>query len=137
MVVAGCPEAMELLNLVTTTGLILNDGHEILARMRAGDAIPDIVEDLTQKFGQTDMTDSIRRVVDGWPSLHLEAVGEMVTWALGKLDTDDRVTMRWKGDAEHPETVTRFELRDHELLIEFAHPPSLYATTRGPATARA
>ena len=55
---------------------------------------------------------------------HTEAVAQMVQWALGKLDTEDRITIRWKDDAEYRETVTKFELRDHELLIEFAHPPA-------------
>lgn len=119
----GCPEAMELLNQVFGSGLIFNDGHEIYARLMAGDEVVDIAEDLGKKFGSEEAVRPIRRVMENWPSQHLEAVGEMVRWALGKLDTEDRVTIAWRGDADHPETVTRFELRDHSLLIEFAHPP--------------
>jgi hypothetical protein len=114
---------MEMLNQVFGTGIILNDGHEILARLEAGDELGDITEDLGKKFGKPDMAGEVRRVTENWPPLHLEAVSQMVQWALGKLDTDDRVTINWKGDAQHPETVTKFELRDHTLLIEFAHPP--------------
>ena len=120
----GCPEAMELLNQVFGSGLIFNDGHEIFARLTAGDEVVDIVEDLGLKFGSEDAARPIRNVIENWPSQHLEAVGEMVRWALGKLDSEDRVTIAWKGNADHPETVTRFELRDHSLLIEFAHPPA-------------
>ena len=137
MPVGGCPESMEILNLVFTTGLILNDGHEILERINAGDEVPDIAHDLAAKFGRPDIIDAVDRVVGGWPALHLEAVRQMVAWALEKLDTDERVVIRWKGDAESDDTVTSFQLRDHELVIEFAHPPSLYAQAPTPATAPA
>ena len=53
----------------------------------------------------------------------MEAVTRLVGWALEKLDTDDRVMIEWKGDAEYHETVTKFELRNNTLHIEFAHPP--------------
>lgn len=119
----GCSMAMELLNAVFTTPLILNDGHEILARLEAGDDVADVVDGLTRKFGDPEASSSIREVMERWPPLHLEAVSQMVQWALGKLDSDDRVTIRWKGDAEHHETVTRIELRDHLMVVEFAHPP--------------
>lgn len=119
----SCGNAMELLNLVFSSGIIRNDGHEILARLEAGDDLADIAEGLGVKFGKPGNAGEIRRVMENWPPLHLEAVNQMLRWALGKLDTDDRVTVKYRGDAEHPETVTKFELRDHELMIEFAHPP--------------
>ncbi len=123
MVDVICSSAVQLLNAIFTTPLILNDGHEILQRLEAGDQVADIAEDLGQKFGQPGQAEKVRALANGWPPLHVEAIGSMVQWALAKLDTDDRVTIRWKGDAEHSETVTKFELRDHTLLIEFAHPP--------------
>jgi len=126
--VSGCLEAMELLNLVFTTGLILNDGHEILARLNAGDDVADIAGDYCEKLDKQESANEFRQVVNGWPPLHLEAVTQVVRWALGKLDTDDRITIHWKGDADSPETVTRFELRDHQMLIEFAHPPGQLGT---------
>lgn len=119
----GCPAAMELLNQVFATKLILNDGHEILERLEAGDGVVEIIEHYNEKFGQPEMGADISRVIGNWPALHLEATAEMVRWALSKLDTPDRITINWKGDAEHPETVTKIELRDHNMLIEFAHPP--------------
>ncbi len=122
MAASGCSEAMELLNLLFATPLIFNDGHEILARLNAGDDIVDLAEDYAKKFGKAGEADAIREVTENWPRLHLEAVGQMLKWALGKLDTDERVTINWKGDADHLETVTRFELRNHTLMIEFAHP---------------
>lgn len=118
-----CGAAIEVLNVVFGSPLIFNDGHEILERLEAGDDLVDVVEDLSKKFGQPEMATEIRQVIENWPPLHLEAVSGMVRWALSKLDTDDRVTIRYKGDAEQPETVTKFELSGHELLIEFAHPP--------------
>lgn len=124
----GCREAMELLNLVFSAGIIFNDGHEIFARIDAGDDIADIAVDLAEKFGQKDKAGPIQKVIESWPRLHVEAVSQLLHWALGKLDTDDRVMIKWKGDDEHPETVTRFELRDHTLLIEFAHPPTRAGT---------
>jgi hypothetical protein len=42
------------------------------------------------------------------------------------------VNITWKGDADFPETVTRFELRGNHLQIEFLHPP---ATLGAPAQA--
>ena len=119
----GCPEAMEMLNLVFSSGLIGNDGHEIAARLEAGDSVEDIVGDLAVEFGQPEMVVDVQKVVRNWDPLHMEAVTKLVGWALGKLDTEDRVMIEWKGDAEYHETVTKFELRDHTLYIEFAHPP--------------
>jgi hypothetical protein len=107
--------------------LILNDGHEILARLDAGDDVVDIVIELNGKFGRPEDQAAIRSVSKAWPPLHREAVSAMVRWALSKLDTEDRILLRWKGDAEHPETVTRFEFQDHTLLIDFAHPPGSLA----------
>ncbi len=71
---------------------------------------------------------------ENWPDLHLEAVSKVVQWALTKLDTDDRIMIKWKGDADSTETVTKFELRDHTLVIEFAHPPG---SMRAPVSLRA
>ncbi len=119
----GCPETVELLNTVFTTALILNDGHEIRDRLEAGDNVISIVEELNAKFGRRGLNRAIKRLGDGWPPLQLEAVSEMVRWALTKLDSDDRITIEWRGDAESTETVTKFELRDNTLVIEFAHPP--------------
>ena len=128
-----CLQAMELLNTVFMAPLIFNDGHEILQRLEAGDEVADIAEDLGQKFGRPDKAQTVRSVIEHWPPLHIEAVAGMVQWALTKLDTDDRVMIKWSGDAEHPETVTKFELRDHTLVIEFAHPPGLLQrNVRGP-----
>lgn len=118
-----CLEAMQLLNMVFSSGIIFNDGHEILARLEAGDEVAGLIEDYSKKFGKAEMAGGIRAVTENWPPLHLEAVSQMLQWALGKLDTSDRVMIKWRGDAEHPETVTKFELRDHTLEIEFAHPP--------------
>jgi hypothetical protein len=119
----GCLEAMELLNLAFATVFILNDGHEILARMSAGEDVAAIAADYSARLGKGESADEIAKVIKGWPPLHLEAVTQVVRWALGKLDTDDRITIHWKGDADSPETVTRIELRDQEMLVEFAHPP--------------
>ena len=119
----GCAEAVELLSIVFRVPFILNDGHEILARLERGDDLVEIAQDLNAKFGDERNGAAIQTVVKAWPALHREAVGQVVKWALSKLDTDDRILIDWKGDDENPETVTRFELRDHRLLIEFAHPP--------------
>ena len=123
MVDVACTETMEMLNVVFSSAVIWNDGHEILARLEAGEQVTDLMEDYANKFGKARMARRIRRVTEDWPPLHVEAVSKMVQWALSKLDTEDRITIQWKGDAQHPETVTRFELRDHTLTIEFAHPP--------------
>jgi len=129
----GCPEAMQLLNFIFSSGIIFNDGHEIRARLHAGDDVAAVVEDLGRKFGDSQASDRVKAVIENWPPLHVEGVSHMVKWALDKLDTEDRVMIRWKGDAEHHETVTRLELRDHTLEIEFAHPPA--AARAGPAGA--
>ena len=115
---------MELLNMVFTTPRILNDGHEIYARLEAGDDLADIVDQYARKFGGGEASGRMLQVLASWPPLHLEAVRAMLRWALAKLDTDDRVTIKYKGDDENPEVVTKFELRGHELLVEFAHPPT-------------
>jgi hypothetical protein len=124
---------MELLNQVFATALILNDGHEIFARLSAGDDVITIVDDLNNKFGRPRMGRAIRAVGDNWPPHHLEAVSTLVQWALSKLDTDDRITIDWKGDAESEETITKFELREHRLHIEFSHPPFRRAAVVGAA----
>jgi len=124
----GCAEAVELLNVVFQVPLVLNDGHEILTRLRAGDDLGDIARDLNGKFGMPENGAAIGTVIQAWPRLHREATAWMVEWALGKLDTEDRILIQWKGDAEHHETVTKFELQDHTLVIEFAHPPGSLGT---------
>ena len=121
--IGSCGAAMDLLNTVFASGLILNDGHEIFARLEAGEDALDIMGDLNAKFGRPRLGRAIRSVGENWPILHREAASQMVRWALSKLDTADRISVQYKGDAENPETVTRFELRDHSLIIEFAHPP--------------
>lgn len=124
-----CAEAMQLVNQVFGSGLIFNDGHEIHARLEKGDDLGDILVELNSKFGKPRRAEAMRRVVAGWPHLHREAVEKMVHWALGKLDTEDRILISYKGDAQSEDTVTRFEFRDHTLLIEFSHPPA----TRSPS----
>ncbi len=121
----GCGEAVQLLNVVFGTALILNDGHEIYARLSAGDHPADVLVELGKKFDgfKRARPEAVEQIVRNWPEHHMEAVGKMVQWALSKLDTDDRITIKWKGDADYPETVTRFEIRGNELEIEFAHPP--------------
>lgn len=118
----GCLETVGLLNAIFQVPLILNDGHEIFARLNAGEDVVEIVQDLNEKFGSAEHAPLIRSICDGWPPLHRQAISEMVRWALGKLDTEDRILIQWKGDTESPETVTKFEFREHTLMIEFAHP---------------
>jgi hypothetical protein len=122
----GCKEAMTLLNIVFQSALIMNDGHEIHARLSAGDHPAEVVVDLGKKFDRFKRVKPymVEQVIRNWPEQHMEAVGEMVKWALSKLDTDDRISISWKGDADYPETVTRFELRGNHLQIEFLHPPA-------------
>jgi len=121
----GCTEAMNILNLVFQTALVMNDGHEILVRLQAGDEPADILLDLGRKFSRFKVAreDRVGEMIRQWPELHGEAVSQMLQWALAKLDTEDRISISWKGDDEADETVTRFELRGNHLQIEFAHPP--------------
>ncbi len=63
--------------------------------------------DLAVEFGQPGMVVEVQKVVGAWPALHMEAVTNLVGWALSKLDTDERVMIEWKGDAQHHETVTK------------------------------
>jgi hypothetical protein len=125
--VGGCAETVHLLNAVFQTYFIYNDGHEILARLNSGDDVVDIVQALNRRFGRREYRPLINALGQAWPPQHLEAITTMVRWALEKLDTDDRVMIEWKGNAMHRETVTKFELRDHLLTIEFAHPPGVLA----------
>ena len=123
MVQVACAEAMDLMSMVFSSGIIGNDGHEILARLNAGDDPVEIMGDLGDKFGKSKQGRALREVAGNWPPLHLQMLAGVVQWALSKLDTDDRLTINWKGDAESSETVTKVVLRDHTLDIEFAHPP--------------
>ncbi len=122
----GCSEAMALLNAVFQTALIMNDGHEVYARLSAGDDPADVIAELGTKFGTLTKArpEVLSKVVGNWPPLQMEAVSTMVQWALSKLDTDERVTINWKGDDQYPETVTRFEVKGNQLKIEFLHPPT-------------
>jgi len=125
MAQVACSEAMELLNFVFSSGIISNDGHEILERLQVGDDLVEFIGELGEtKFNRAEQGRALRAVGRAWPSLDLELIQLVAGWALGKLDTDDRVLIRWKGDDEHPEVVTRLELRDHTLVVEFAHPPA-------------
>ncbi len=122
----SCSEAMALLNGVFQTALILNDGHEIYARLSAGDDPAEVIAELGEKFGTLTKAkpEVLSKVVQNWPPLQMEAVSTMVQWALSKLDTEDRVMIKWKGDDTFEETVTRFEIKGNQLKIEFLHPPS-------------
>jgi hypothetical protein len=131
---AGCIETMETLNALFLSPLILNDGHEIHDGLKAGRSLEEIVNQVAEKLGLEEQAPTVLQVMRSWPPLHLEAALNLVQWGLSKLDTPDRVTIGFKGDAEHPETVTKFELRDHTLLIEFAHPP-VAAQRHAPASA--
>jgi hypothetical protein len=124
---------MQLLNFVFDTALILNDGHEIYARLSAGEDPAQVLIEQGNKFGRFKKTRAaaVERVANNWPTLHMEAVASLVTWALSKLDSDDRVRITWKGDADYPETVTRFELRGNHLQIEFLHPPGALRVPAG------
>jgi len=124
----GCSIAVDLLNLIFGSALILNDGHEIYARLSAGEHPADVVVDLGKKFKRWErmQPERVETIIRNWPDLHMEAVSSMVTWALSKLETPERVMISWKGDAEYPETVTRFELRGNNLQIEFLHPPAAF-----------
>lgn len=119
----NCIEVVQLLNNLFGTPLILNDGHEILARLEDGADLVDMVNEANKKFGNPENEAAIRRTVGAWPPLHREAVGEMIRWALSKLDTKERVVVKYRGDAESPRTVTKFELEGNVLVVEFAHPP--------------
>ena len=123
--IGGCMETVDLLNIVFQAPFIFNDGHEILTRLRAGDDVVEVVQGLNRRFGRREYRPMINALGSAWPPEHLEAITTMVRWALEKLDTDDRVMIEWKGDARSRETVTRFELRDRLLTIEFAHPPGV------------
>jgi hypothetical protein len=131
----GCVEAMNILNLVFQSALVMNDGHEILLRLQAGDEPADILLDLGRKFSRFKVAreDRVGGMIRQWPPLHGEAVSQMLQWALAKLDTDERVSISWKGDDEAEETVTRFELRGNHLQIEFAHPPAVSRRVRATA----
>ena len=118
--VGGCIEFVSAMNTLFTTALILNDGHEIYAVLKAGG---DPLEEAGKKFPENEQLQAFLEVKRGWPAHHMEAIYEMLRWALSKLDTDERITVHWKGDAQASETVTRFELRDHTLVVELAHPP--------------
>lgn len=122
--VGGCEESIQILNLVFGTWYVFNDGHEVLAQLEQGAAPVEVVDGLAAKFGSERERDVIRTVVQAWPPLHLEAVSRMLQWALSKLDSDDRITITWRGNDHNEDTVTRFELRGNTLLIEFAHPPA-------------
>ncbi len=123
--IGGCAETVDLLNVVFQAPYIFNDGHEILARLRAGDDVVEVVQGLNEKFGRRAYRPLIKALGSNWPPQHLEAITTMVHWALEKLDTDDRVMIEWKGNTRHRETTTRFELKNHLLVIEFAHPPGV------------
>ena len=121
----GCSEAMIALNVIFGTALILNDGHEILACLEAGE---DPVLHVGKKHHAEEHIQAFMKLKKSWPKLHFEAIDEMLKWALRKLDTDDRVTIEWKGDDQYHEIMTRMELRGNKLLIEFLHPPASLAT---------
>jgi hypothetical protein len=127
--VGGCAQTVELLNMVFQAPFIFNDGHEILTRLRAGDDVVEVVQGLNRRFGRREYRPLINALGSAWPPQHLEAITTMVRWALEKLDTDDRVMIEWKGNAANRDTVTKFELKDHLLVIEFAHPPGVLSST--------
>jgi hypothetical protein len=123
----GCAQTVGILNFLFDPRVIKNDKDEILARLVGGDSLASVLVDLGsrfQRFRRSSRLTEIESVVNNWPAVHLEAIRALVIWSLSSLDTSEPVRLRWKGDAEYHETVTKFEVRDNEVVIEFAHPPA-------------
>jgi hypothetical protein len=122
----GCAQTVNVLNFLFDPRVIKNERTEILAKLNAGDSLSSVLLSLGskfQRFQRSSRLTEIESVVNGWPARHLEAIRALVIWSLSSQDTDEPVRLRWKGDADYHETVTKFEIREDEVVIEFAHPP--------------
>ena len=123
----GCAHTVDILNFLFDPRVIKNEREEILARLVGGDSLSSVLVDLGgrfQRFRRSSLLTEIETVVNNWPAKHLEAIRAVVIWSLSSFDTDEPVRLRWKGDADYHETVTKFEVKDNEVMIEFAHPPA-------------
>src|SRR4051812_28206468 len=105
MVDIGCDVTMDALNRFFNSPLVFNDSHDIYARLSAGEPIADVLVDVAAIFygAKSTRLKAVQRVVQNWPDLHLEFVRNMVMLALAKIDSDDRLQITWKGDADNPE----------------------------------
>lgn len=102
--------------------------EQILQRLTAGESLPAFVHESVREvrtFRRQAVLAGTNQVVENWPAEHHDMIRSALMWALQKRLSGSPVKVTWKGDDEHEEFVTRIEIKDDELVLDFAHPPAL------------
>lgn len=131
----GCRLAVGYLNRLFSAPRPAGESPEIVARVAAGEDFTDVlIEKVRAEYGAlSQRTRAVEFVVGHWPQEHVDVVQAMLEANIKRRPIEEPLQVIWKGDADNPETVTRFEVGENRLVVEFAHPPA--AMMREPLSA--
>jgi len=123
----GCCKVMEAMGFIFAEERLDEIGEELLRRFRSDERFGDIIAEIGDRYrcfpGKTRSSEA-RRIIEHWPAAHLAMVRSAIIWGITNRNAGVPTRFHWKGDDEHPETVTRFEIKDADIYVEFAHPPA-------------
>ena len=124
---SGCAESIEILNFFFDPRVLANEGPEIVRRLTAGEPLTAALLEMSGKyrrFSRTTRVMAVKTAVENWPVEQHEPLRQLLIWSVQHIVDGGDLKVRWKGDAQNDETVMRFEIKEGELTIEFAHPPA-------------
>jgi len=120
----GCRLSVAYLNRLFSAPRPAGEPPEIVARVAQGEDFTKVLlEKVREEYGSVSQrTRAIEFVVGHWPREHLDVVQSMLEANIKRRPQEEPLQVIWKGDAEYDETVTRFEVGENKLVVEFAHP---------------
>ena len=122
----GCCEAMRSLNIMLDDRVLGSRRDEVLARLERGDPLNSLATEFGLHIGafvRHNRAEEVNRVIKNWPPAHAAMIRGVVVWALTERKNGNSVKIRWYGNDDNPETITRVTFKNDEVVIEFAHPP--------------
>jgi hypothetical protein len=100
---------------------------EMLTRFKAGESLGVVISEIGARHGffrGYTKPPAARVIIEHWPASHLEQIRWTVIAGLTMRKQGVPIRFHWKGDDEHPETITSILFKENDIHIEFAHPPN-------------
>ena len=123
----GCCKTMETLNFLFNDRVLGPFTEEVLVRLKSDQLMGSIAAEIGTRFdllrGYTKAEDVIH-IIEHWPEAQLQMIRSTVVWGLEQRLKGTTMRFHFRGDDEFPETLTRIEVRDNDITIEFLHPPA-------------
>jgi hypothetical protein len=117
---------MEVLNFLFLDRVMGAMTDEVLMRLKANESMGTIAAQIGDRFdllrGYTKSAD-VLRIIDHWPEAQLDMIRDTVIRGLEQRQKGVAMRFHFRGDDEYPETLTRIEVRENDITIEFLHPP--------------